>query len=268
MLACRMARQPPVPVLPRRTLHPVDLGGMKISKNSDCLLLLEALLGCSDESEACPRIWGGLASRFETAAHACLGREISLPLIAALVDHTLHLPGLKLALDPLTGETLQVERLWGFACTKYPLRFERERYRVQQNLIVAMRVKPPISENAMRLRGIIAAGVPRIEHALKGFGHVHMAWFEFTEGDSQLVLRTIYDGQFEAYVEHFALFAGELFDQLFEYLEDAPTRPVSEHPQEFVEALRVRNRWPVAGYLFSAYPHTGAEQVRDHSGGR
>jgi len=266
-LKYRLSKLPPVPVLPRRTLKKVTLDGVPIPAGTDCLLLLEGRDGCphAHTAEACPRIWGQVSGPPE-ATHGCLGQDFSMPLIAALVRHTLRLPGLKLALDPLTGETLVVERLWGFACTRYRLVFEREKYRAQQNLIVSMRVKPPISENAMRLRQLIAAAAPRVEHVLKGFGGVHFAWFEFSDDDTQLVLRTIYDGEFESYVQYFALQAGDLFDGLFEYLEGAPPRPVAEHPQDFIETLRRFNRAPLAGYLFSAYRHTEAAQVPDSAG--
>ncbi len=269
-VARRLAWLPPIPVLPRRTVGKVELNdGAKIPANTDCLLLMGGQAGCpqTDTATACPSVWGQVSGKTKAkASHACLGQDLALPLIAALVGHTLHLPGLKPALDLLTGDTLQVERLWGFACTRYPLRFERESYRAQQNLIVSMRVKAPVGENAMRLRRLIAAGVPRIEHVLNGFGHVHMAWFEFSDDDSHLVLRTIYDGQFEAYVQHFALQAGDLFDGLFEYLEGASPRPVAEHPYEFVETLRIHNLAPLAGYLFSAYPHAKADQIRSRIG--
>lgn len=251
----RMAQLPPVPVIPRRTRgDKLELGGETIPADTDCLLLLEGELNC-------PHVWGDAAMGGPTI-HACLGRQLSLPLIAALVRHTLNLPGLVPALDTLTGEVLKIERLWGFSCTRYPLRFERERERVQQNLIVSMHVKSPIGENAARLRRFIAAAAPRIEHALAEFGSVHFAWFEFSDDDSQLVLRTIYDGQFEAYLQHFALRAGDLFDGLFECLEGAPPRPVAEHPREFVETLRRFNRAPLAGYLYSAYPGTRAQTIR------
>ena len=251
----RMAQLPPVPVLPRRTRdEAVELGGVRIPAHTDCLLLLEGEFNC-------PHVWGD-AAMGGPAIHACLGRPLSLPLIAALVRHTLNLPGLTPALDALTGEVLKIERLWGFACTRYPLRFERERERVQQNLIVSMRVKSPIGENVARLRRLIASAAPRIEHALTDFGGVHFAWFEFSDDDSQLILRTIYDGQFEAYLQHFASRAGDLFDGLFEYLEGAPPRPVAEHPHEFVEILRRFNRAPLGGYLFSAYPNVEATQLR------
>ncbi|MDZ7811848.1 MAG: hypothetical protein U5L74_01470, partial [Ideonella sp.] len=94
------------------------------------------------------------------------------------------------------------------------------------------------------------------------FGGVHFAWFEFTEDERSLVLRTIYDGPFEAYVQHFALFAGDLFDGLFEYLEGAPPRPVASHVFEFVETLKRLNRGPLGAYLYSAYPELTARQRR------
>lgn len=265
----RLAKLPPVPVLPRRTIVEVTLGATHIPPGTDCLLLLEGQPGCphAHTAEACPRIWGDVSGSPE-AIHGCLGQRLSMPLIAAMVRHTLSLPGLKLALDPLTGEALAVERLWGFACTRYPLSFEREQYRVQQNLIVSMRIKAPINENAARLRLLIAAGVPRIEHVLKGFGGVHFAWFEFTDDDAQLVLRTIYDGEFESYVQYFALQAGDLFDGLFEYLEGAPRRPVAEHPHDFVETLRRFNRAPVGGYLFSIHPRVEATHGLEREGTR
>jgi cytochrome P450 len=257
VLAPFLEALPPVPVLPRRTREPVRLGGGDpIPADTDCLLLLE--------TGACPHTWGGVPGA--SAPHECLGGALSLPLIAALVHRAVKLPELRVALDPIDGDTPKVQRLWGFACTSYPLRYDQEQSK-QQNLIIRMRVKPPISENAMRLRHILAAGVPRIDHVLTSFKHLHFAWFEFSEDDRELVLRTVYDGQFEPYVQHFALFAGDLFDRLFEYLEDAPPRPVAEHPQEFVEALRALNRAPVGGYLYSAYPRVGADQIRPRAEG-
>lgn len=265
MLEDLIAQRPPLPVVPRRTRTEKDKGekpmklpsGTPIPFDTDCLLLLENRFATA----GCPHAWGQVSGR-PPAIHGCLGRGLSMPLIGALVKRAIRLPGLKSALDPLTGDRMVVERLWGFACIRYPLRFDRSRERVQANLIVSMPVKSPISENAMALRRLIAAGIPRIEHVLTGFGHLHFAWFEFAENDSRLVLRTVYDGEFDPYVEYFAMQAGDLFDGLFEYLEGAPRRPVSEHPQEFVETLRRFNQAPVGGYLYSAYPAIAADQIR------
>ena len=124
-----------------------------------------------------------------------------------------------------------------------------------------MRIKSPLAENAERLRRVISSGAPRIQWALDDSRHVHMAWFEFMENDSLLALRTVYDGDFDAYIQHFALKTGELFDQLFESIEGAPPLPVSEHPNEFVETIRRYNRGPAGGYFFSAYPRTETARI-------
>jgi hypothetical protein len=267
----RLGCWPPVPVVPRRTRVRVDVaGGVTLPVDTDCLVLLRAGLnpGCPHQPPPSPWIWGDVPEiRDEApATHPCLGRDLATPLIAALVHRTLKLRGLRQTRDLLTAEPLKVERLWGFACVRQPLSFDRDQVRAQQNLIVSMRVKAPISENVVHLRRLIAAAIPRIDDVLSSFGSVHFAWFEFSDDDTRLVLRTIYDGSFEAYLEHFARRAGDLFDGLFEYLEEAPPRPVAEHPHEFVECIRSHNRAPLASYLYSAYPRTQAEQIRRMAG--
>jgi hypothetical protein len=146
-------------------------------------------------------------------------------------------------------------------CLHYPLRFDREKVRVQQPLIVMMRVKSPLPENAERLRRVVRSGAPRIEWALNNSRHVHFAWFEFLENDSVLALHTIYDGDFDAYIQHFALKVGDLFDQLFECIEGAPPLPVAENPNEFIEAIRRYNRAPLGGYFYSAYPKLECSRI-------
>jgi hypothetical protein len=64
----------------------------------------------------------------------------------------------------------------------------------------------------------------------------------------------VYDGDFDAYILHFAEHAGELFDQLFDCIEGASPLPVAEHPYEFVETIRRFNRTPVGRYFYCAYP--------------
>jgi hypothetical protein len=195
------------------------------------------------------------------ARHDCLGQSFIEPLLRVLLHQTLHLRGLEPCLDARTGEVLKPERLWGMGVMRYPLRHDREERVRQQPLIVIMRVKSPIALHAARLREIIRCGVPRIESALKGSGIVHFAWFEFMDNDSLLALRTVYDGDFDAYIEHFALKTGDLFDLLFQNLEDAPPMPVAEHPHAFIETVRRFNRTPLGGYFYSAYPCATVAQV-------
>jgi hypothetical protein len=97
---------------------------------------------------------------------------------------------------------------------------------------------------------------------------VHFAWFELIESDTVLVLHTVYDGPFDAYVQHFALRAGDLFDALFSCIEDPPPMPVDKFPHEFAAHLRRYDRAPTLGYFFSAYPGSEvARIVRDEGRG-
>lgn len=247
-----LAQHPPVPFLPRRTAADVTLGGTSIGAGTDCIVAIRP-----SQHAGCP--WGQVPQ--QNATHPCLGRNFIEPLIVAVFERILSLPNLEQCLDDLNGEVLKPERLWGFGFTRYSLRYRRDKVRVQQPLIVVMPIKTPIAENAERLRRVIQSAAPRIQWLLEDSGIVHVAWFEFMENDTQLALRTVYDGDFDTYIQHFALKAGELFDQLFECIQGGPPRPVAEHPHEFVETIRRFNRTPLAGYFYSAYPGKTVEQI-------
>jgi hypothetical protein len=248
-----MAKAPPVPFLPRRALNPVPMQGATVDAGIDCIIAIRP-----STDAGCP--WGnpGMAS---PATHACLGQGLIEPLLVALLQRTVKLPGLEQRLDPLDGQALAPERLWGMGCSRYLLHYRRDKVLKQQPLIVVMRIKAPVAENAERLRHVISGGAPRIKWALDNSSHVHMAWFEFMENDSLLALRTVYDGDFDAYIQHFALKDGDLFDQLFECIEGAPPMPVAEHPNEFVETIRRYNRAPAAGFFYCAYPRTEVTRI-------
>lgn len=261
-VAALVCQQPPVSVLPRRKRGDAVLpSGALIPAEDDCLLLLEAERRCEmDRPEACAHAWG--RTRSGQSAHPCLGRDLALPLITALVQRVIHLPGLARRIDPLTGDGFRPERLWGTACTELALTHKRIRTRAQRNLIVSMRVKSPQAEHVPQLRRLIGAAVPRIEHVLTTFQGVHFAWFEFSDDESHLILRTIYNGELEPYLHYFAERAGDLFDGLFEHLEGAPRRPVSAFPEDFIATVSRFNRAPLAGYLYSAYPDRDVPDCR------
>jgi hypothetical protein len=214
------------------------------------------------DTEAAAALFGLYGdSPAEQAMHSCIGRYLAQPLIVEIVRRVLLLPGVEEALDPQDGRVIGLRTAWGFRCLSYPLSYRRDRRLRQQTLNVSMRIKAPIEEHAAKLRKLIAVGAPRIEAVLRDSHHVHFAWFEFVESGTHLLLHTVYDGDFESYVEHFALDAGDLFDLLFEHIEDAPPRPVREHPQEFVALIARYNRPPAGGYLFSAYPRSETREL-------
>ena len=260
---------PPVAFLPRRAIKNVSLGKVTIPEGSTVILAMGGAtlegLGNSnqfrhDRNHHDPLIFGGPPG--ETGyIHQCIGQHLALPLITHVVRQVLLLPGLAQSYDPRTGELMHLEKLWGFNCQKYPLEFNRVEILKQSPLNVTMKVKTPVSEHAEALRRVIKYGAPRIEKELRDANHVHFAWFEFIENDTKLVLHTVYDRDFDAYIEHFALANGPLFDRLFEHIQDAPPRPVKKFPKEFIDTIRRYNARPAADYFFSAYPDADVSMI-------
>ena len=209
-----------------------------------------------------PLVWG----LPESAPHWCAGRALAWPLIVEVVRQVMALPGLAEGLQPEDAKVKGLKKRHGFACESYPLTHRRDRWRAQTSLNVAMRIRAPVKDNADRVREVIRSGAPRIERLLRESRHVHFAWFEMIETDTVLVLHTVYDGPFGAYLQHFALQAGDLFDVLFELIEDPPPMPVHKFPNEFAAHLLRYNRAPAMGYFFSAYPRIEVARIVRNEG--
>lgn len=267
-LAEGLAPNPPVAFLPRRARQPLRLGKQAIETDAECVLAIGgATPGGPPRYEQPPRgdvdplVFGLDAPGDRRGVHWCLGKYLAEPLVQRICAGVLRLPSVAEQLHPVDGLPIGLVKHWGFKCVSYPMRHRRDLRVAQQSLNVVMRIKTPTAANAEALRGVIRYGAPRIETVLRASRHVHFAWFEFIENDSKLVLHTIFDGDFNAYLQHFALVVGDVFDRLFRYIEDAPPLPVSEFPNEFVGAIRLFHRPPAAGFFFSAYPHTESAQI-------
>lgn len=239
-----LRQNPPIPFLPRLS---VDEEG---KSQGEVILALGGGTQSGEAGKDDPLIWGLPTD----GKHWCAGQELAWPLIVEIVRQVMGLPGLEEQLDAEDASVIGLKKRWGFACESYPLTHRRDRRVAQSSLNVAMRLKAPIRDNADRVREVIRVGAPRIEEALRESRHVHFAWFELIESDSVLLLHTVYDGPFDAYLQHFALKVGVLFDALFECVEDPPPLPVDKFPTEFVAHLKRYNRAPAMGYFFSAYP--------------
>lgn len=132
----------------------------------------------------------------------------------------------------------------------------------QHPLLVSMPIKAPAGAHAEQIKQVIAYGAPRIEKMLRESRHVHFACFVLLNGDSELMLFTVFDRGFEPYVEHFALQVGSLFDRLFEHMLQAPPMPVDEFPQDFVELIRRFDRSPEVSLFFTAHANAEAAQIQ------
>lgn len=204
-------------------------------------------------------LFGGTYPQF---MHQCVGEHLAWPLIHEVVRQTLLLPGLSQVIDAGHGKPIVLKKRWGAIAEPYPLQYQRDRRLNQQPLYVVLPIKEPVKENAEKLKVLTKAGAHIVEQSLSESGIVHFAWFMLVEKETCLALSTVYDGDFDAYVEHFASKV-PLFDEQFKYLADAPPTPIAEHPKEFVELIRKYNRAPLAEYFFSAYPTVSVAQVNN-----
>jgi hypothetical protein len=70
---------------------------------------------------------------------------------------------------------------------------------------------------------------------------------------TSILLSTVYDGDFDVYLDKFIDSSHEAFDKIFPLIEDGPKTPVLEHRQSFHDYVRKNNIGPLPTF-FSAYP--------------
>jgi cytochrome P450 len=246
-----LGRNPPAPFLARTApgaWTDFDLeyqhGGGRIAEGAPLLLAL----GVPQE---CELLFGG--PEHAGYLHRCIGQHLAWPVILEIVQQVLLLPGLSRVIDRTTGEPKKLKKRWGAICENYPMQYQRARRLNQQPLHLILPIKEPVAENAKKLLQLLQAGAPVVEEALDNRKHVHSAYFMLVEKDTHLSMMTVYDGDFDAYVEHFAIDV-PLFDEQLKYLEDAPPLPTAKYPKQFVEWIRKHNHAPFGGYFYSAYP--------------
>jgi len=127
---------------------------------------------------------------------------------------------------------------------------------VQQPLTLIMPLKS--AQHAAQLRGALehnGGGIrDAIEAALDALRTVHFARFVLLDGDPpKLAVITSYDDDFEGYIMSFTDHLGPVFDQLLEFVEGAPPRPVAQHRDEFLAYVAAGDLRCV-GAFYSAYP--------------
>jgi cytochrome P450 len=252
--------RPPAPFLARTAVADLRLrhpgGGADVVAPAGSHLLLA--LGADPPADV-DLLFGGAAGD-SALPHNCVGRHLAWPLIYETVNQVLMLPGLAREIDPATQRPRPLVKRWGAICQSFPLCYRRDRRLNQQPLFLVLPIKAPVAENAAKLELLTRAGAPVVERALNDARNVHFAWFGLVENGTHLAMFTVYDGDFAAYVEHFALKV-PLFDEQFKYLEGAPPTPVRLYPKDFVEFIERHNRKPVAGYFYSAYPQVGVAGI-------
>lgn len=207
-----------------------------------------------------PELYGANGRAVYT--HSCFGKDFAMHVVTHTARQMMMLPGLTQALDDTTAQPVGLTKKWGYYCESYPLEYQREKLLRQSPLQTVLTIKNPVPENAQALKQVLQFGAPFIEKVLQEARHVHFASFIFLDNDSKLVLFTAFDGDFDAYIGHFAREFGPLFDRFFSHIENGPPAPIAEHAFEFVQFLRRFQTPSVGGYFFSAYPEAQVDQIR------
>ena len=116
------------------------------------------------------------------------------------------------------------------------------------------------TEGADRLDPIRPEAKNPITQAMNRLGTVHNARFAFV-GDHLLII-TVYDGDFNEYIDLFIDELGCVFTKLLVHLEGWPEgKTVQENRQLFLDFIR-KHDIPTIGELYRAYPGLGVEQIK------
>jgi hypothetical protein len=116
---------------------------------------------------------------------------------------------------------------------------------VQQPLSLVLQLKSSAASTKPSILGNINAGAPDI---------LHFAWLIALDDKGKLLLSTVYDGDFDVYLDKFIDSSHAAFDAIFPLIQDGPPTPVLQNRQAFHDFVRKNNISPVPGTFFSAYP--------------
>jgi hypothetical protein len=116
---------------------------------------------------------------------------------------------------------------------------------VQQPLSLVLQLKSSAAATKPSILSNINAGVPDI---------LHFAWLIALDDKGKLLLSTVYDGDFDVYLDKFIDSSHAAFDAIFPLIQDGPPTPVLQNRQAFHDFVRKNNISPIPGTFFSAYP--------------
>ena len=127
----------------------------------------------------------------------------------------------------------------------------------QHALALYMPVKSRLQGFALKLVAMVLGD--KGKKSSDAIGTLHFApWVPFE--NNRLGFFTIYDGDFEKYVQDFAEKNGFVFDALFPHISGAPPTPVVKNAQAFRQ-WAAENNYPAIGF-YSAYPGLSVLDIR------
>jgi len=129
------------------------------------------------------------------------------------------------------------------------LQFSLER-QVQNALNVFLPLKNPRQMPA--LMALLKAASEEVDEALASLHYVHFARFLPSLDGAMLMVITAYDGGLRSYIMDFVAVLGDPFNQILQFIADAPPLPVQRYASEFTDYIIERNLSQIG--VWSAYP--------------
>lgn len=92
---------------------------------------------------------------------------------------------------------------------------------------------------------------------------LHFAWLIPLDDKGKLLLSTVYDGDFDIYLDKFIDSSHAAFDAVLPLVKDGPPTPVLQNRQAFHDFVRKNNISPIPGTFFSAYPKMNVSAIQN-----
>ena len=128
----------------------------------------------------------------------------------------------------------------------------------QSPLLTYMAFKSRVQGFVLKLVGPALIG-EKGHKASDAIGTLHLAHFVPFE-NNHIGFFTIFDGDFEKYIQDFADKTSFAFDAIFPHIVGAPPTPVAKNAQAFYQ-WALENNYPPIGF-YSAYPGLSVQDIR------
>jgi hypothetical protein len=127
----------------------------------------------------------------------------------------------------------------------------------QSHFTLSFPLKSP--EEAKLLADQLPPVMPQLFQAADNIGTIHYSRFTLLSEKTLLFLGD-FDGEFGQLMTELAAHAGPVFDTIFGHVENAPSTPIAEHTDAFVEWTAAHLVHPLNTY--TAYPEVTAKEIK------
>jgi hypothetical protein len=127
----------------------------------------------------------------------------------------------------------------------------------QSHFTLSFPLKSP--EDAKLLADQLPPLMPKLFQAADVVGTIHYSRFTLLSEKTLLFLGD-FDGEFGQLMTELATYAGPIFDVVFGHVEDAPSTPIANHADTFVEWTAAHLVHPLNSY--TAYPEVTAKEIK------